>query len=83
MASSSAIELRSEGMSIETRTPLTDTLQGQRRRGDRDQRQDRPTDETDVRRPNDEVPADRRDDRDPGRGDRDDEKQERKDRRSS
>lgn len=62
---------------------VSDTILGQRRHGDREQRQDRPTDEADVRRPNDEVPADRREDRDPDRRDREDEPQERKDRRHS
>ena len=62
---------------------MRDALQGQRRQGDREQRHDGPTEEPDVRRPNDEVPADRREDREPDRRDRDDEKQERKDRRNS
>ena len=53
------------------------------RRGDREQRHHSSADEADVLRPNDEVPAERRDDRGPARRDRDDEQQERKDRRGS
>jgi hypothetical protein len=65
------------------RLPMSNSLNAQNRRGDREQRHDQCTDEADVRRPNDEVPADRREDRDPVRRDRDDQKQERKDRRGS
>jgi hypothetical protein len=61
---------------------MSDIVIAQNRRGDREQRDDQRRDDGAERRPNDEVPASRRDDRDPFRRDRDDE-QERKDRRGS
>jgi hypothetical protein len=54
----------------------------QNRRGDREQRDDQRREDGADRRPDNEVPANRRDDRDPFRRDRDEE-QERKERRGS
>jgi hypothetical protein len=64
------------------RMAMSNTLTAQSGRGEREERVDQRRDEADDRRPNDEVPAARREDRDPLRRDRD-ERQERKDRRGS
>ena len=61
---------------------MTNAIIAQNRRGDREQRDDQRRDDDADRRPNNEVPASRRDERDPFRRDRDDE-HERKDRRGS
>jgi hypothetical protein len=63
-------------------SPRSSPIIGQNRRGDREQRDDQRRDDGDERRPNNEVPASRREDRDPFRRDRDGE-QERKERRGS
>jgi hypothetical protein len=75
---------RSSHESGATTEPMSSPVKGQHRRGDREHHdgQRRNDAEPDDSRPNDEVPANRRDDRGPVRRDNDEE-QERRDRRGS